>query len=187
MDYDVYHEATLSMLRRQEAALSEVRTRLAKGETLSELEWNGLEHTLQLLVENAIGKAKHLLRNLGQSPPVSAYDAFSALAEARLISDTEMDQWAKAIGMRNAIVHDYLNIDRHLVRRVVESGSDRLLSEFLAKPFEAFFQESAESGGGAPEERNVSFRRCPLHPPLSGAETRRLVDVLKSHHLTVVA
>jgi hypothetical protein len=41
MDYDVYHEATLAMLRRQEAALAEARTRFAEGGPLGELEWNG--------------------------------------------------------------------------------------------------------------------------------------------------
>ncbi|MCC5808504.1 MAG: DUF86 domain-containing protein [Opitutales bacterium] len=138
MDFEVYHEATLAMLRRQEAALNEARTRLAQGDALSELEWNGLEHTLQLLVENAIGKAKHLLRQQGQTPPVSAYDAFSALAQARLLPAAEVDLWGKAIGMRNAIVHDYLNIDRHLIREVVETEAYRLMTRFLAKPFDSF-------------------------------------------------
>lgn len=62
MDYELYHEATLAMLRRQEAALNDAKARLQSEASLSELEWNGLEHALQLLVENAIGKAKHLLR-----------------------------------------------------------------------------------------------------------------------------
>ena len=78
MDTDLYHEATLGMVRRQKAALQDAQARLETSGELSALEWNGLEHALQLLVENAIGKAKHLLRLSGESsPPVSAYDTFT--------------------------------------------------------------------------------------------------------------
>lgn len=139
MDYDLYHEATLGMVRRQKAALKDAQARLEANGTLSELEWNGLEHTLQLLVENAIGKAKHLLRLSGQSPaPVNAYDAFAALHEAGMCSEAEVDIWAKAIGMRNAIVHEYLNVDRELIREVLNSGAYRHVTDFLEKPFEQF-------------------------------------------------
>jgi hypothetical protein len=51
MDYDLYHEATLGMVRRQKAALHDAQARLEANGELSALEWNGLEHTLQLLVE----------------------------------------------------------------------------------------------------------------------------------------
>ena len=37
-------------------------------------------HALQVLVENAIGKTKHLLKAAGQEISVSAYDAFAVLA-----------------------------------------------------------------------------------------------------------
>lgn len=143
MDYDVYHEATLAMLRRQEAALAEARTRFAEGGPLGELEWNGAEHALQLLIENAIGKAKHLLRLHGQTPPVSAYDAFCALERMGFLREADVERWGKAIGMRNAIVHEYLNIDRGLVRKVVEEKAYRLMTEFLAKPFAEFVRDPA--------------------------------------------
>ncbi len=139
MDYELYHEATLSMLRRQEAALLEARKRLQTEGRLSELEWNGLEHSLQLLVENAIGKAKHLLRLAGRSPaPVNAYDAFVALQEAGMCREADVDVWAKAIGMRNAIVHVYLNVDRELIREVLESEAYHHVSDFLERPFSRF-------------------------------------------------
>lgn len=137
MDYELYHEATLAMLRRQEAALNDAKARLQSDVSLSELEWNGLEHALQLLVENAIGKAKHLLRLAGCSPaPVNAYDAFVALQEAGMCSEADVDIWAKAIGMRNAIVHEYLNVNRDLIREVLLSEAYRHATDFLEKPFD---------------------------------------------------
>ena len=125
------------MVRRQKTALHDAQSRLeARGE-LSALEWNGLEHTLQLLVENAIGKAKHLLRLSGFTPPpVSAYDTFTALHDAGVCTEAEVDMWTKAIGMRNAIVHEYLKVDRDLIRAVLDSGAYRLVTDFLEQPFE---------------------------------------------------
>ena len=137
MDYDLHHEATLGMVRRQKAALQDAQARLEVKGTLSALEWNGLEHTLQLLVENAIGKAKHLLRLAGVTPPpVNAYDAFTALHDAGICTEAEVDVWAKATGMRNASVHEYLKVDRDLIRAVLDSGAYRHVTDFLEQPFD---------------------------------------------------
>lgn len=144
MDYDLYHEATLAMVRRQKAALCDAQARLESTGELSALEWNGLEHTLQLLVNNAIGKAKHLLRLSGATPPpVSAYDAFTALYDAGVCTESEVDTWAKAIGMRNAIVHEYLKVDRELIRAILDSGAYQHVTEFLEKPFEQLLKGRA--------------------------------------------
>lgn len=137
MDYDLYHDATLGMVRRQKNALRDARARLENSGTLSALEWNGLEHALQLLVENAIGKAKHLLRLSGASSlPVSAYDTFDALHAVGICTEADVDVWAKAIGMRNAIVHEYLKVDRDLIRAVLVSGAYSHVIDFLECPFE---------------------------------------------------
>jgi hypothetical protein len=39
MDYDLYHEATLGMVRRQKAALQDALARLQANGELSALEW----------------------------------------------------------------------------------------------------------------------------------------------------
>lgn len=145
MDYDLYHEATLGMVRRQKRALDEAQRRLADSGDLSELEWNGLEHTLQLLVENAIGKAKHLLRLSCFSPqPVSAYDSFEALYDIGICTAAEVDIWGKAIGMRNAIVHEYLKVDRTLIRAVLDSAAYTHVTEFLEQPFDQLLAKKSK-------------------------------------------
>ena len=45
MDYDLYHEATLGIVRHQKVALQDAQALLESNGTLSALEWNGLEHT----------------------------------------------------------------------------------------------------------------------------------------------
>lgn len=92
---------------------------------------------------NAIGKAKHLLRLAGVTPPpVNAYDAFTALHDAGICTEAEVDVWAKAIGMRNAIVHEYLKVDRDLIRAVLDSGAYRHVTDFLQQPFEELLKRS---------------------------------------------
>jgi uncharacterized protein YutE (UPF0331/DUF86 family) len=53
------------------ARLAEARERVLAGGSLSRLEQNGVLHALQVLVENAIGKAKHLIKAAGEPVPVS--------------------------------------------------------------------------------------------------------------------
>jgi uncharacterized protein YutE (UPF0331/DUF86 family) len=54
------------------------------------LEQSGVLHALQILIENSIGKAKHLLKQANKLVPVSAYDAFASLEQHRFISSLEL-------------------------------------------------------------------------------------------------
>jgi uncharacterized protein YutE (UPF0331/DUF86 family) len=99
--------------------------------SLSRLEQNGVLHALQVLFENAIGKAKHLIKAAGEPVPVSAYDSFRALARILGLSAQELEQWNAIIGLRNRIVHDYMNLDMRRVLQVVESGGYAFVVDFL--------------------------------------------------------
>ena len=101
------------------------------GGSLSRLEQNGVLHALQVLVENAIGKAKHLIKAAGEPVPVSAYDSFRALTRIRGLSSRELEQWNAIIGLRNRIVHDYMNLDMRRVLQIVESGGYEFVVDLL--------------------------------------------------------
>ena len=75
MRLDLYQQETAHIAREQAAMLEEARQRLASGGALSRLEQNGVLHALQVLIENAIGKTKHLIKAAGEPVPVSAYDS----------------------------------------------------------------------------------------------------------------
>ena len=87
----------------------------------------------QVLIENAVGKAKQLLKAHGEPVPVSAYDAFTALARCGEIDVATLSAWNSVIGLRNRIVHDYMNVDMNKVLELVMSGSDKFITEFLLK------------------------------------------------------
>ena len=138
MDYDLYHEATCALVAEQISALNEARDGLLAGKPLSQLQWNGVEHTLQVLVENAIGKAKHLIKKGQHVAPVSAYDTFEMLARQGTIKNGDIDTWNKAIGLRNAIVHEYQEIDRERIKALCINQDYLFVTDFLCKPFDEF-------------------------------------------------
>jgi len=111
MRLDLYLQEARHLAARQVAILGDAASRLESGGSLSALEESGVLHALQVLTESAIGKAKHMLKAAGQPVPVSAYDAFETLGKLGFIEKGDVSHWNAIIGMRNRIVHDYLNLD----------------------------------------------------------------------------
>ena len=135
MRLDLYQVETALIAQEQTALLDEARMTLLAGGTLSRLEQNGVLHAIQMLVENAIGKAKQLLKAAGKQVPLSAYDSFLGMAEIGVIKTSELTAWNAAIGLRNRIVHDYMNIDLQRVLELVKNGQYRFITDFLLAPF----------------------------------------------------
>ena len=100
---------------------------------MSLLEQGGVLHALQVLMENAIGKAKRQLKEQGQPVPVSAYDAFSALVTHGQLPADELPQWNAIVGLRNRLVHDYMNVDIGQVLDLVTQHRERFVVEFLLR------------------------------------------------------
>lgn len=134
MDIEIYLAETCANAERNQLILEEARQRLLSNHGLSNLEFAGALHALQVLTENAIGKAKHYLKHQGAAVPVSAYDAFAMLAQHGRITPEALSQWQKAIGLRNRIVHDYLNLDKTLVSTLIEQREFAFVVEFLKQP-----------------------------------------------------
>ncbi len=134
MRLDLYQSETAFIAQEQTALLDEARTTLLAGDTLSRLEQNGVLHALQVLIENGIGKAKQLLKASAKQVPLSAYDSFIGLAELGVVQNGDLTLWNAAIGLRNRIVHDYMNIDMWRVLELVKNGQYRFITEFLLAP-----------------------------------------------------
>jgi uncharacterized protein YutE (UPF0331/DUF86 family) len=133
---DLYQTETAYIAQEQTALLDQAGDTLRSGALLSRLEQNGVLHAIQVLVENAIGKAKQLLKARGDQVPISAYDSFAALAGRDLIPEDDLAAWNSAIGLRNRIVHDYMNIDMNLVLDLVRNEQYRFVTRFLLKRYE---------------------------------------------------
>ena len=138
MKIALYQAETEKMCRLHQKILDEARDRLNIAETFSEMEKQGIIHSLQVIIENSIRKAKHLLKIKAQDVPVSAYDVFQVLEQEKIINSEEQKQWKKIIGFRNTVVHEYMNVSEKIVFYLVSEQKYKFILDFLRKPFEKF-------------------------------------------------
>ncbi|MFB2683821.1 MULTISPECIES: type VII toxin-antitoxin system HepT family RNase toxin [Shewanella] len=126
MSDNAYITSLRVSLSRYQAELEELRQLLTQ-RPLSNLEYRAAERTLQVSIEACIGIAKHWAKALAGHSPQDAYQAFEILCQRGAQPADELGGWRKVIGLRNALVHDYLNIDPEIIRSVISQGySDRL-------------------------------------------------------------
>ena len=135
MRLDLYQAETARIAAEQCALLAEARAILQQGRPLTLLEQGGMLHALQILIENAIGKAKQLLKARQLPVPVSGYDAFKALVHCQLMAPSDLPSWNAVVGLRNRIVHDYMNIDMDQVTALVSENREQFIVRFLLKEF----------------------------------------------------
>lgn len=134
MRLDLYQAETERVANEQITLIEEAKQRILSNAPLSRLEQAGVLHALQVLMGNAIGKSKHLLKAAGVPVPVSAYDAFASLEQHGNIDLQALERWNALIGLRNRIVHDYMNIDMQLVSELITGDRHRFIAAFLCKP-----------------------------------------------------
>lgn len=94
-------------------------------------ERNSAERSIQVVVEACIGLAKHCCRKAGRA--VLGDAAACALTSLELIgpSAIEAERLRGAIGMRNAIVHDDLNLDWQLLEQVLRERAFAALLPYI--------------------------------------------------------
>ena len=92
---------------------------ILKQRTWTRVERKGAERLLQTLVEACIVVSKHWLKQQNKVLPTDAYSVFEKLMELQLIPAEDAQEWQRIIGMRNAIVHDYLNLDEQVIKSIV--------------------------------------------------------------------
>jgi uncharacterized protein YutE (UPF0331/DUF86 family) len=135
MRLDLYQAETARIAGEQSALQVQAKAILQQRRALTPLEQGGVLHALQILIENAIGKAKQLLKATDQPVPVSAYDAFKTLANRNLVELADLAAWNAIIGLRNRIVHGYMNIDMDRVMAVVAEDKALFVVRFLLQEF----------------------------------------------------
>jgi len=134
MRLDIYQAETECLAREQSAMLDDAQLKLQAGRLLSPLEQGGILLALQRLIENAIGKAKHSLKAAREPVPVSAYDAFASLARIGVVPAEDLLQWNDVIGIRDRIVHDYMNIDMVVIFDLMRTARYHFVADYLMRP-----------------------------------------------------
>lgn len=128
MSGNAYITSLRQSLSRYQAELAEIKSLLGE-RALSNLEYRAAERTLQVSIEACIGIAKHWAKALAGHSPQDAYQAFEILCQRGQQPADGLTGWRKVIGLRNALVHDYLNIDPEIIRSVIaQSYTDQLFT-----------------------------------------------------------
>jgi uncharacterized protein YutE (UPF0331/DUF86 family) len=135
MRLELYQAETARVAAEQAAIFQSVRDILETGRSLTPLEQAGLLHALQIGIENAIGKAKHWLKAADQVVPISGYDVFQAMVNQGNISPEDLPTWNALIGLRNRIVHDYMNIDIDQELVVICQRREQFVIDFLLREY----------------------------------------------------
>lgn len=121
MSGNAYIHALAASLSRYQAELAEIDS-ILRQRALSNLEYRAAERTLQVSIEACIGVTKHWAKALAGHAPQDAYQAFEILAQHEKLPTDSLISWRKMIGLRNALVHDYLNINPDIIRSVITQG-----------------------------------------------------------------
>ncbi len=121
---------------RYKAELVELHS-ILQTRNLSNLEYRAAERSLQVSIEACIGIAKHWSKLKTNGGSVDAYQSFELLSQAGEISLDELKNWRKVIGLRNALVHDYLNIDPEIVRSIIKNAYYEQLFNFITLGLDA--------------------------------------------------
>lgn len=127
-----YLSAIRANAKTYQSELNELHKILAE-RNLSTFEYRAAERSLQVSIEAAIGVAKHWVKSLAGSSPSEAYQAFEVLSQHQQLTLEQLSNWRKVIGLRNALVHDYLNIDPNIVRSIIAQGYYQQVFEFITQ------------------------------------------------------
>jgi len=79
----------------------------------------GVKYSLQTAIESVIDIAYHISAKQLQHAPLSSRDAMSKLAEAGIISRSDLRTYGAMVSLRNRLVHGYLEVDNELLYQVI--------------------------------------------------------------------
>jgi len=139
------------LVRRKLARLSQYLTRLSPlaQKTLNEYKNDdylrfSTERLIELIVECAVDVNNHVVVEAGNRPPEDYTTSFSRAAETGLISRDLADKLKGSAGMRNVLVHEYMDIDDEMVFRSIPLALDGF-KEFI-KQAERFIEKLETTG-----------------------------------------
>lgn len=84
------------------------------------------KHRMQVAVEAVINIAEHIVAGLNLGKPEFARDLFPILVKAGMIDESLSEKLQKAVGLRNVLVHLYMQVDLGILADSATVGLDDL-------------------------------------------------------------
>lgn len=133
MQFELYQQETEKQAKNHLEVLEEINEQIKVNGRLSNIEERAMMHTLQVLIENSIGKARQILKLNKKTVPISAYDLFIDLKKEGCIHAKDLEQWKSIVGLRNSIVHEYMKVDIALLQNIVINKQYMFVYDFLMR------------------------------------------------------
>ena len=97
--------------------------------------FNSAERLLQLSIEATIDMGNHLIADMNLGHADYGTHIADILADKGLISRELAETWIKMIGLRNILVHDYLDVNHKIVYEIIQSKLNDIeaLQKFFAQ------------------------------------------------------
>lgn len=84
----------------------------------------GIRYHFVTAIESAVDVAQHICAAEGWGPPATNSEAMAILGTKSVLSAQLSTSMRQAVGFRNVLVHDYLDIDDDIVMRRLADLSD---------------------------------------------------------------
>lgn len=114
------------------------------------LKWNALEHIFMKIIGRGIDINEHLIAELGgpgTKAPRDYRETFLGLVELKVLPQEFAQEIAKSAGFRNAIVHEYNEIDKNIVYQTVGEAVKQYAEycRYILNFFNSFSADTQES------------------------------------------
>jgi uncharacterized protein YutE (UPF0331/DUF86 family) len=90
----------------------------------------GVKYTFVTAIEGGVDVAQHVCASQGWGPPRDNGDAIRLLGAHGVLSADLADRLRRAVGFRNVLVHDYVEVDDDIVLKRLVNLTD--LEDFVA-------------------------------------------------------
>ncbi len=128
--YEAYVYSVREQMEQHLVALDELSAQQAQA-PLAFKDRNSAERSLQIIIEIAIGCSKHYLKSQNKPVPSEARAAIERIYELLSLTTPDIHSMRGAIGMRNAIIHDYLNLDWGRIEPILAEGKYHNIAQYV--------------------------------------------------------
>ena len=114
-------QARIAKIRQYVALLKRIRGLADEHAFVKDpLIYGNAERYLQLAIKAVLDVSNHIVADMNLSLPADSKELFTLLATHKMLPVRLSKRLAPMAGFRNILVHEYLEIDRHRVYRVLE-------------------------------------------------------------------